>query len=61
MKVNSKWVMFMEYVRKICPICGNEFIVLKKVEDKAIYCTLECLSSAQGRVKREKVFSIVSA
>ncbi|WP_196296705.1 hypothetical protein [Methanosarcina mazei] len=51
----------MEYVRKICPICGNEFIVLKKVEDKAIYCTLECLSAAQGRVKREKVFSIMSA
>ncbi|MGD9777919.1 MAG: hypothetical protein AB7U72_13595 [Methanosarcina sp.] len=51
----------MEYVRKICPICGNKFIVLKKVEDKAIYCTLECLSAAQGKVKREKVFSGVSA
>lgn len=50
----------MDYVRKICPICGNEFIVLKKVEGKAIYCTLECLSVAQGTVKREKVFSLAS-
>jgi hypothetical protein len=51
----------MEYVRKTCPICGREFIVLKKVEEKAIYCTLECLSVAQGKVKKENVFSVVIA
>ncbi|WP_440945513.1 hypothetical protein ACSAZL_15480 [Methanosarcina sp. T3] len=50
----------MEYVRKTCPICGSEFIVLKKVEEKAIYCTLECLSASQGKMKREKVSSFVS-
>ncbi len=51
----------MEYVTKICPICGHEFVVLEKVEKKAIYCTLECLSAAQGRGKREKVSSAISA
>lgn len=51
----------MEYVSKTCPICGSEFIVLKKVEEKAIYCTLECLSAAQERMKREKVSSFMSA
>lgn len=40
----------MEYIRKICPVCGNEFVVLKSAEDKAVYCTLECLSKAQGRI-----------
>ncbi|WP_198143814.1 hypothetical protein [Methanosarcina lacustris] len=49
----------MEYVRKICPICGSEFVVLKKVEEKAIYCTLECLSASQGKMKREKIYSIM--
>ena len=44
----------MECVRKTCPICGSEFVVLKKVEEKAIYCTIKCLSSAQERVKRGK-------
>lgn len=37
----------MEYVRKICPICGNEFFVLKTAEEKAVYCTLECLAKVQ--------------
>ncbi|MDY9926293.1 hypothetical protein [Methanosarcina sp.] len=49
----------MEYVKKICPICGNEFVVLKKVEEKAIYCKLECLSASQGKIKREKTSSLV--
>jgi transcription elongation factor Elf1 len=49
----------VEYVKKTCPICGNEFVVLKTVEEKAIYCTLECLSAAQGRVRREKASSLV--
>lgn len=38
----------MEYVRKICPICGSEFFVLENAEEKAVYCTLECLEKAQG-------------
>jgi hypothetical protein len=37
----------MEYVRKICPICGSEFFVLKTAEEKAVYCTLECLAKVQ--------------
>jgi hypothetical protein len=37
----------MSHVKKTCPICGKEFFVLKKVEEKAIYCTLECLIKAQ--------------
>ena len=51
----------MEYVTKTCPICGNEFTVLKKVEEKAIYCTLECLSAAQGKMNIEAISSKVSA
>jgi hypothetical protein len=50
----------MEYVTKKCPICGSEFIVLKKVEEKAIYCTLKCLSAAQGKTKRGAVPSCIS-
>ncbi|MDI9394715.1 MAG: hypothetical protein QM426_04540 [Euryarchaeota archaeon] len=50
----------MEYINKTCPICGHEFVVQKRVEEKAIYCTLECLSAAQGKVKRGKVSSFVS-
>jgi NAD-dependent DNA ligase len=37
----------MEYVTKICPICGNKFVVSKTAEEKAIYCTIECLAKAQ--------------
>ena len=49
----------MEYATKTCPICGNEFIVQKKVEEKAIYCTIKCLLAAQGKVKREKTSSFM--
>jgi len=41
----------MSYVKKTCPICGKEFFVLKKAEEKATYCTLECLIKAQGKVE----------
>ncbi|WP_198143881.1 hypothetical protein [Methanosarcina lacustris] len=51
----------MEYVRKTCPICGNEFVVLKTVEEKAIYCTFECLLASQEKIKREKVSSFMFA
>ncbi|HOW13429.1 MAG: hypothetical protein QUS12_14815 [Methanosarcina sp.] len=51
----------MEYITKTCPVCGHEFVVLEKVEKKAIYCTLECLLAAQGKNNREKVSPIISA
>ncbi|MDI9395933.1 MAG: hypothetical protein QM426_11225 [Euryarchaeota archaeon] len=51
----------MEHITKTCPNCGNEFVVLKKVEEKAIYCTLECLSATQGNMKIEAISSKVSA
>ena len=51
---------FMEYVTKICPVCGHEFVVLEKVEKKAIYCTLECLSVAQGKINK-KAPRVISA
>ncbi|WP_187151781.1 hypothetical protein [Methanosarcina siciliae] len=50
----------MEYVRKTCPICGREFTVLKIVEEKAIYCKLECLLASQGTTKRDKASSFMS-
>jgi hypothetical protein len=53
--------MFYRVCKKKCPICGSEFIVQKKVEEKAIYCTLKCLSAAQGKTKRGKIFSFISA
>ena len=43
-----------------CPICGHEFVVLEKVEKKAIYCTLECLSVAQGKINK-KAPRVISA
>ncbi|MDD2439937.1 MAG: hypothetical protein PHD41_06995 [Methanosarcinaceae archaeon] len=43
----------MVYIKKICPVCGDEFFVLKDAEEKAIYCTLECLTKAQDEKKRQ--------
>lgn len=40
----------MYYVSKICPICGNKFIVMKSAEEKAIYCTLKCFSKSQNQI-----------
>ena len=42
----------MEYVRKICPICQNEFIVLDTVEEKAVYCTIKCLMESQADLNK---------
>ncbi|MDD2339790.1 MAG: hypothetical protein PHQ15_05280 [Methanosarcina sp.] len=39
----------MSYIKKTCPICGKEFFVLKSAEEKAIYCTLACLTRVQDR------------
>ncbi len=47
----------MEYIKKICPVCGNEFVVLKCADDKAVYCTLECLSEAQGSIYNSEILS----
>lgn len=43
--------MLMYYIKKSCPICGNEFTILNTAEEKAIYCTIKCLSDS---LKKEK-------
>lgn len=43
----------MVYIKKICPVCGTEFFVLKDAEEKAVYCTLNCLMIAQEKLKIE--------
>lgn len=45
----------MDYIRKICPICRNEFIVLNTVEEKAVYCTLKCLLESQDRMNTSRL------
>ncbi|HWQ48506.1 MAG TPA: hypothetical protein VN414_06085 [Methanosarcina sp.] len=40
----------MKYIRKVCPVCGSEFIVLKNREEKAVYCTLHCLSISENKL-----------
>jgi len=51
----------MNYIKKTCPSCECEFVVLKTVEKKAKYCTLKCLSKAQikGKLKNKQT-SLVS-
>lgn len=46
----------MEYVKKVCPICCSEFFVLKSADEKAVYCTLECLAKAQENLGTRKSF-----
>lgn len=60
MKVMNQWYP-MNYIRKTCPICRNEFIVLRDVEEKAIYCTLECFLNAQTHLKEDGVSSLTPA
>lgn len=43
----------MNYIRKICPTCGREFVILKEVEEKAVYCTIECLLEFQDEEGNE--------
>jgi len=45
----------MVYVGKTCPICGQEFSVLKKAEKKAIYCTLACLIADRNKLESKGV------
>jgi hypothetical protein len=40
----------MGHIRKICPICGKEFIVMENVKEKAVYCTLKCLSESHDQI-----------
>jgi len=51
----------MVYVEKTCPICGQEFLVLKKAEKKAIYCTLACLIAARNKIESMGVIPSVSS
>ena len=45
----------MDYIKKISPICGNEFIILNTVEEKAVYCTLKCLSESQDKTNKNRL------
>ena len=45
----------MFYVKKTCPVCGNEFFVLKNAEEKAVYCTLACLKKALDKFESRGV------
>lgn len=45
----------MTYVKKICPFCGKEFFVLENAEEKAVYCTLACLTKAQEKFESRDV------
>jgi hypothetical protein len=47
----------MSYIRKTCPVCGKEFTVLEKVEEKAVYCTLACLIKAQNNFESRGIVS----
>jgi hypothetical protein len=47
----------MAYVEKTCPICGKKFSVLKKAEEKAVYCTLACLIAARNRIESKGIVS----
>jgi hypothetical protein len=40
----------MNYIRKICPICGEEFFVLGNAGEKAVYCNLKCLLKSIDRM-----------
>jgi|GEM_PF-1712123 len=48
-------VSTMTYVKKICPFCGKEFFVLENAEDKAVYCTMACLTKAQEKFESRGV------
>jgi len=47
----------MAYAKKTCPICGKEFLVLKKAEEKAVYCTLACLTEGQAKLESRGMVS----
>jgi predicted RNA-binding Zn-ribbon protein involved in translation (DUF1610 family) len=39
----------MNYVKKQCPECGNEFVVIRRVAHRELFCTLGCLSKAEAK------------
>jgi hypothetical protein len=45
----------MNYLTKICPTCESQFVILKEVEEKAVYCTLKCLSESQDELKGREI------
>ena len=45
----------MNYIRKYCPNCGNEFVVLENVKRKDVYCTLQCLSEFHYKLKENEI------
>lgn len=51
----------MSYIRKNCPTCGSEFVVLEDVEGKAVCCTLKCLLDFQNKLKENEVSSLLGA
>jgi hypothetical protein len=44
----------MEYINKICPACGNQFVVLESMEEKATYCTLKCFLESQDQTNEDE-------
>ena len=40
----------MNYIRKICPTCREEFFVLDNAQEKAVYCNLKCLLESIDRM-----------
>ncbi|WP_255334625.1 hypothetical protein [Methanosarcina sp. KYL-1] len=51
----------MVYIRKTCPVCGNEFFVLKNAEEKAVYCTMACLTTAQEKLEARNAICLSPA
>jgi hypothetical protein len=49
----------MNYIRKNCPNCGNEFVVLENVERKDVYCTVKCLLEFQTKLKGNEISSLL--
>jgi hypothetical protein len=47
----------MNYLGKVCPICERQFVVLKDVEEKAIFCTLKCLLEYEYQLKGMEILS----
>ncbi len=47
----------MDYIRKSCPKCGNEFFVLNTVKGNEVYCTLKCLSESQEKMNKNRLSS----
>jgi len=49
----------MNYIRKNCLNCGDEFVVLENVERKDVYCTLKCLLEFQSKLEENEISSLL--